>query len=201
MKNFVKKRWTRYIAKKSKISIVFDFIFVLLVIAFIFPSTRQSLQSLVIRTTMFQPRETSEVSYLKDNGSNWKLRSLKGEILTNKELQGKVLFINFWATWCPPCIAEMPSIQKLYDKYGDRVEFLLISNEETSVIEPFLEKKGYSLPVYQRVSGNVPEQLVSKSIPATFLISKNGRIVIDKKGAADWDGEKVQKVIEELLAE
>lgn len=199
--NIIKKRWTRYIAKKSKVAIAFDFIFVVLLIAIIIPGTRQTLQSFVIRATMFQPHETKEVKYISKSESNWTLRDMQGNIVNLNDFKDEVLFINIWATWCPPCIAELPSIQELYNKYGNQIRFLLVSNEEKSVLDKFLIKKKYDLPVYQIISGQIPPELTSKSIPATYLISKNGRIVIDKKGAANWNGERMQEMIEQLLAE
>ena len=199
MTNIIKKRWTKYIAKKSRIAIVFDFLFVLLLIAIIIPGTRQKLSSTIIKYTMFQPRETKEVVYLRE--SNWKLKGKNGSVIDFEKLEGKVLFINFWATWCPHCIAEMSSIQKLYNLYGNQIDFLLISNEEQNVIDGFMKKKGYKIPVYHNLSGEVPRELYSQSIPATYLISKNGRIVISKKGAADWSGQKVQHIVEQLLNE
>jgi thiol-disulfide isomerase/thioredoxin len=199
--NLIRKRWTRYIAKKSKVSIALDIVLVLLLVAMVFPASRRTLSSLVIKYTMFQPREAKEVKYLDEAISNWTVQDMDGNLLTLNDLKGRVLFINFWATWCPPCIAEMGGIQKLYNHYNDEVLFLLVSDEESEVIRNFLSKKGYALPVYHHYSGNIPRELISPSIPATYLVSKNGRIVIDKKGAARWDGDRTKKIIDQLLKE
>ena len=104
------------------------------------------------------------------------------------------------ATWCPPCVAEMPSLQNLYDVYGDQVDFYFVTAEERDVVDAFMKKKGYTLPVYlQRF--NPPAQLQERSIPTTFLIGKHGNIVIKKTGAADWDDESTKAIIRKLLDE
>lgn len=150
---------------------------------------------------MFQPHEAKEVKYLNELSANWILQGENGDLISLHDLSGKVVFINFWATWCPPCIAELPDIQKLYSKYGNAVYFLLITNEDKAVIDNFIQTKKYNLPIYYHVSGQIPDELFSKSIPATFVVSKSGRIVIDKRGAAKWNGDKIHQIIEGLLNE
>src|SRR5690606_23343132 len=114
----------------------------------------------------------------------WNLYTLSGEKATFEEARGEVVVLNFWATWCPPCVAEMPSFQKLYDSYGHKVKFYFVSQEEEEPLKNFLEKRSYDLPVYRSVS-RMPEKLVSNSLPTTFVISKSGEIVMHKTGAAD----------------
>ena len=94
----------------------------------------------------------------------------------------------------------MPSFQKLFDTYGDQVDFYFVSLEDKEVLEKFLRKKGYDLPVYQQLS-KAPETLRSLSLPTTYVIAKNGSIVMDKSGAADWNSDKVHEVLEKLLNE
>lgn len=107
--------------------------------------------------------------------------------------------INFWATWCPPCIAEMPSLQKLYDAYNEDVVFLFITNEPKDVTSEFKSQKAYSFPVYQRRS-NAPKPLITKGIPRTVIIDKSGRIVIDKSGAVDWFSSSIREKLEILIS-
>ena len=111
---------------------------------------------------------------------------------------GKVVFISYWATWCPPCIAELPTIEKLYADYGDQVNFMLISNERSETVRLFLEKKGYDLPVYlSRMQA--PKALFERSIPTTYIIDGDGKILMKETGAADWNSEKVREVLQDLL--
>ena len=109
-----------------------------------------------------------------------------------------MVLVNFWATWCPPCIAEMPSMQLLYEDYKDKIEFVFVSNEEFSVINEFVSKKGYTFDVYKPIT-KYPRAFDVKSIPRTFVIAKNGRIVIDKTGAANWNSKAVRNAIEKLI--
>ncbi|SFU38664.1 Thiol-disulfide isomerase or thioredoxin [Pustulibacterium marinum] len=131
---------------------------------------------------------------------DFRLQTLNGEQVKFNNFKGNVVIVNFWATWCPPCIAEMPSLQNLYNDYGDKVAFLFISNEESSVIASFLQKHEYDLPVYQNLQ-KVPSKLGHSSIPTTYLIDKNGSIVINKTGAADWNSGKTRSLLDELIAE
>ena len=151
-----------------------------------------------IRLISFSPStiDVEERESLKSY--NWNLKGLNTHNIDFNETKGKVVFINFWATWCPPCIAEMPSVQSLYDDYKDKVTFIFVSNEDWSTIDNFYKLKGYNLPTYNKLS-NIPEQLKSKSIPATFIIDKKGNIVTDKKGPADWNSTKVRELLDELI--
>ena len=129
---------------------------------------------------------------------DWPMRDLNGQVFNFKDAEGKVIFLNFWATWCPPCIAEMPAIQGLYDNYKEKVEFVLVSNESVQTIQAFFEKKGYELPVFRSLT-DYPESFKIRSIPRTYLISKEGEIVIDKKGAANWNSASMHEQIDALL--
>ncbi len=175
-------------------------IFFLIVIALlIIPQTRQPIQIVLHKgLALFGPSIVAEDERKAVTNYNWELKDLNGDTFNLNEIEGKVVLINFWATWCPPCIAEMPSLQKLHDDYKDRISILFVSNEEREAIQRFLDKKDYNFNVYQPIS-NVPETLKSRSIPRTFLLDKKGNIVIDKSGAADWNSEKVRRQIDALL--
>jgi len=128
----------------------------------------------------------------------WELVSNSGERLSLSQVQDSVIFLNFWATWCPPCIAEMPSIQRLYDEYGNRVAFILVSQESPQTVASFLGKNGYSLPTHSSLN-QAPEIFSHRSIPTTFIISRSGEIVMNHKGATKWDGKKIKGILEEEI--
>ena len=130
----------------------------------------------------------------------WKLVNSKDEIVDFESLRGKVVVVNFWATWCPPCIAEMPSFQKLYDVYNKEVVFLFVANDEVNKVAKFLSKHEYTIPAYFETS-NRPVEMQSNSLPTTYIISKNGEIVVDKTGAVDWNSNKVKNLLDELVSE
>jgi thiol-disulfide isomerase/thioredoxin len=113
--------------------------------------------------------------------------------------KGKVVLVNFWATWCMPCVAEMPSMESLYKDYGDKVDFILVTSDNPDKIMPFLAKKGFTMPIYNQLTKN-PTQFDTETIPRTFLISKSGKIIIDAS-RADWDTKKIRKIIDDLIME
>ena len=166
----------------------------------IFPQTRMPIQIAVNRIFAFSPSEIDEEKREVLSNYDWKLNTLEGETANFSEAKGNVTVLNFWATWCPPCVAEMPSFQKLYDDYGNEVEFYFVSQEEEEPLNRFLEKRGYDLPVYRSLS-YIPEQLVSNSLPTTYVISKSGEIVVKKTGAAVWNTEEFRSLLQELLGE
>ena len=112
--------------------------------------------------------------------------------------KGEITFLSFWATWCAPCVAELPSIQALYQDYGEDVNFVLVTRENPETVVDFLAKKELDLPVYFPVS-QVPEELQSSSIPTNFLIDQEGHILIQENGAANWNSAKVRALLDDLL--
>ncbi len=137
---------------------------------------------------------------LSDNDYLWKISNLQGEDFNLGDFKGKVIFLNFWATWCPPCRAEMPGIQELYNDYKDKVSFILVSNETPGKIIPFLNSKSFNLPVYTPLY-QTPQIFESNSIPTTFIISKDGKIVLKDTGAKKWDGQKARILLDKLIAQ
>jgi thiol-disulfide isomerase/thioredoxin len=176
-----------------------NIIFFIVIGALLIPQTRQPIQIFLHKGLAFiSPSTISESKQVRLVNYNWKLKDENNVILNFEDVKGKVVLVNFWATWCPPCIAEMPSMQLLYDDYKDKIEFVFVSNEEYSKITPFLIKNNYSFKVYNPVT-NYPETFDVTSIPRTFLINKSGNIVIDKNGAANWNSESVRAAIDNLL--
>ena len=130
---------------------------------------------------------------------NWNLKTANGaEINIEEEFKDQVVFVNFWATWCPPCIAEMPTIEKLYQKYKDKIGFAMISNEDIGMIEDFRNRNKYTFPVYQ-IEMDIPEIFNLSVIPATFIISPDRKIILKHVGGADWSHEDVMNFLDELL--
>lgn len=126
------------------------------------------------------------------------LRNLNGEAFNLEETRGEVVLINFWATWCPPCIAEMPGLQELYTDYGREVRFLFIARDKEEKVQAFLEKKGYDIPVYYE-QALVPKQLYYGGLPTTFIIDGHGKIVVSKVGSADWNNQETRTLLDSLI--
>ncbi len=197
---FLKEQWKKYTARKTKAGIVLDFVFLALFLAMLHPTSRTTVMSAIIKYTMMSPSVEKDKVVLKDEDYNWKFQDFDGQMHNFKAYEGKVVLLNFWATWCPPCVAEMPSLQELYNAYGDKIEFVLITGDPKSQVKPFLTQRNYTLPVYMAVD-LVPDVLKSKSIPVTYLISKKGEIILHKTGAAKWHSDKVKDLLDKLLAE
>jgi thiol-disulfide isomerase/thioredoxin len=132
------------------------------------------------------------------NDFNWQLQDRKGQEVNLKTFKGQVIVVNLWATWCPPCVAEMPSFQKLYNDYGDKVIFLFIANDDPDKVDRFLAKNGYELPVFFQTS-SAPEAMSSNALPTTYIINSKGSIVASKVGAADWNSNRVRSLLDDQL--
>jgi thiol-disulfide isomerase/thioredoxin len=183
------------ITKKQRNNIIF----LILIAIILIPQTRQPLQILLHKgLALFSPsiEEKNEQKLIMDY--HWQLQGETGEIFNFNEAKGKVVVINFWATWCPPCIAEMPSLEKLYNSYNGEVVFLFVSDEKQEVISKFKQKHNYEFEVHSALTA-FPKEFDVTSIPRTFVIDKNGNIVIDKTGAANWYSDKVIATLEDLL--
>lgn len=131
---------------------------------------------------------------------NWELEDLEQRNFNMESQQGEVILVNFWATWCPPCVAEMPSMQELYGDYGDKVSFMFVTDDTPEKVVNFLKKRNFDLPVYYSRSQQ-PKMLSSKLLPTTYIINRSGKIVVVETGAADWNSPKTRKLLDELLLE
>ena len=176
-----------------------NIIFFTIIGLLLIPQTRQPIQVLLHKSlALFSPSTIDESKQEVIENYSWNLKNKEGTIYNFESTKGKVVLVNFWATWCPPCIAEMPSMQLLYDDYKDKIEFVFVSNEEFLVINEFVNKKEYTFDVYNPLT-KYPGVFDVSSIPRTFLMDKNGRIVIDKTGAANWNSNAVRNQIDLLL--
>ena len=120
-----------------------------------------------------------------------------------EDFKGKVIFLNFWATWCPPCIAEMPGIQSVYDDYSsnNEIAFVMISlDEDISKARQFLADRDYSFTGY-RLNGIRPELFRSEIIPSTYVISKEGKLAAKKEGMANYNTSRFRDFLDDLLQE
>jgi len=115
-----------------------------------------------------------------------------------KNLRGKVLFLNFWGTWCPPCRTEWPTVQKLYDLRKDNLEFALIAmQDQEKDVKKFLKDNNYSVPVYIAESPLDPK-ILPQAFPTTYLIGKDGRILKKEDSSMDWSKDSILEFIDNV---
>lgn len=134
--------------------------------------------------------------------SDFNLPDLSGQSIRLSDYRGKVVFLNFWATWCPPCRSEMPSMQRLYEKLKDNdFEMLAVSTDRQgkSAVKSLVEKGGYTFKILLDPEGKVASQYDIVSIPTTFIIDESGKVISKVIGSRDWAAESTIKWISSLL--
>ena len=126
---------------------------------------------------------------------------LEGNEFSLRDFEDKVLFINYWATWCNPCLAEMPNMAELYNQYkeNDNIVFLYLSKEDADTIIDYIPKDDSlgPLPIYKVVTDD--DLFSTRGIPTTFIVNRNGEIVIKDVGSAVWNDQSVIDYLDKLL--
>jgi thiol-disulfide isomerase/thioredoxin len=128
---------------------------------------------------------------------------LAGKTVHLSDFAGKVVLLNLWATWCAPCRHEMPSLERLQARFGDKLAVVPISQDlgGNKVIAPFISKLGLAkLNVYLDPKSTVGQAFKVEGLPTSFLIDRHGRVLGRVEGEAQWDSSKMLAVIEPLLA-
>ncbi|MFQ6066609.1 MAG: TlpA family protein disulfide reductase [bacterium] len=131
------------------------------------------------------------------------LENLEGSAVSLKDFEGKVVFLNFWATWCGPCREEMPSMEKLWQRFKEKAFVILAVDlrEKKEEISSFMKDYGLTFPVLLDSRGEVGSIYAVRAIPTTYLIDSQGRIVGKALGARDWASQDAFDLIEHLLPE
>ena len=126
---------------------------------------------------------------------------LENNIFTLQNFKGKNLFINYWATWCNPCLAEMPYMAELYENYKDEEDiiFLYLSREKLEIIKNYIPKDEslQQLPIYKIITDD--EFFATSGIPTTFIVNSDGEVIVKDLGSAFWNDESVFKFIDNLI--
>lgn len=155
-------------------------------------------------TGLFNPKiESNAPESVKLPPVEFAFANEMGEVQTISSLKGKVVFINFWASWCGPCRAEFPSIQKLYEEFKNdpNVVFLLLNEDsDLSLAKNYLRKEHFTMPFYQTV-GPVPSEVYKGILPTTLVLDKNGIIALHHKGFANYGAPKFKEQLSKLMAE
>jgi thiol-disulfide isomerase/thioredoxin len=131
-------------------------------------------------------------------------RSLDGKMHHLRELKGKAVLINFWGTWCPGCVEEMPKLQRLYANFlnDPHVAFVIVSqNDSPEKVKAYVQKSGLTMPFYYVGSNPPPGVLAAEAWPSTYFVSPDGIVRGVYRGGADWSDPSVSKYIEQLKLE
>lgn len=173
-----------------------------LVVIIVSPGAKAWFLEQLVATGLFKAEikkesDTNNVTY----NAEFDFTTAAGTRATIASLKGKVVFINFWASWCPPCRAEMPSLNNLYKKLqnDDRFIFLFLNEDENkSNALHYLKKNNFALPLYSR-SGAIPAEIFSGTLPTTIVLNKEGTVVLRHEGMANYNTDAFIKQLNELL--
>ena len=145
--------------------------------------------------------EEMEVTTIDFESNMLLFNDLEGNEFSLRNFENKVLFINYWATWCNPCLAEMPNMAELYNQYkeNDNIVFLYLSKEDADTIINYIPKDDSlgQLPIYKVVTDD--DLFSTRGIPTTFIVNRNGEIVIKDVGSAVWNDQSVVDYLDKLL--
>lgn len=179
---------------------IFNVLFIILLLVVVFvPDAKAFILKGLIEIGFYSPKVEEPVSVAM-NLDGIKFRNAKGDIIDLGDLKGKIIFLNFWATWCPPCRAEMPSINKLHNQFRDDANIVFIFADvdgDLSKSAKFMLNHKYDLPVY-KVESNVPEQIFAGSLPTTVIFDKQGRLSFRHEGIADYSDKKFVEFLNKL---
>ncbi|MBI4379063.1 MAG: TlpA family protein disulfide reductase [Nitrospinae bacterium] len=152
------------------------------------------------------PKEPPKVTDSKIEGTpapDFTLPDLNGVNHTLSRFKGKVVFLNIWATWCKPCKDEMPSMEKLHQRFKDRDFIMLavsIDKDGKNAVEPFMKEYNLTFPALLDPDGITSKLYKTTGVPETFIIDKNGNVILKTIGPRDWGKEIIFEVFEKIIS-
>lgn len=141
---------------------------------------------------------------IKDNlpAPDFTFPGLDGKTVSLSDYKGKVVLVNIWATWCPPCVDEMPSMEKLYHKFkGENFEILAVSIDESGLkaVAPFMKKSGLTFPALIDSEGAIKTVYGITGIPESFIIDKQGFLIKKIVGPVNWATPQIFRFFSDLI--
>lgn len=134
---------------------------------------------------------------LSDRLAKIKMTRLDGRPFSLNQYVGQPIFLNFWATWCAPCVSEMQAFERLHQEYGGDIVFLAVSNEEISKIKAFGDQRDISFTLARLDIGYLEAYVVK--LPTTLLIDSKGNIVHEEEGSRNWNSEESENLVKSIL--
>jgi thiol-disulfide isomerase/thioredoxin len=129
---------------------------------------------------------------------------LTGNTVSLSEFTGKIVLVNLWATWCEPCLREMPSLERMQLRLGDKITVIAVSEDHggSKTVEPFIDKLGLkSIKTYLDPKSAAERAFQVQGLPTTFLIDRKGRVLGRVEGAAEWDSPKLLDILKSFLGD
>lgn len=127
----------------------------------------------------------------------------KGQAIDLTREKGHVTIVHFWATWCPPCVEEIPALSKFWDRYRNRSDVVLYAvsvDKDWKTIDAFSKKSPNKLPIYRDPNEATARRFGTTQYPETYIVNRSGRVLYRVQGGIDWDDAEIQKRIEQILA-
>ena len=131
---------------------------------------------------------------------DWRLKDANWDYFNFDESKGKVVFIHFWASWHLPSSSELSDIQELYSAFNNQVDFYVVTNEERSPVEEFMEENEFTFPITYRIVGE-PSPFEIPDPSGTYIIDKSGEIVVKSLKAKDWNNDKIIELLDGLVTQ
>lgn len=174
---------------------------IFLVVMLVSPNAKSWFLEKLLSTGLFTAEIKKERNAANEHETSFSFADSTGTIKTVASLKGKVVFINFWASWCPPCRAEMPSLNKLYTQLKDDDRFVLLfinEDEDRSKALHYLRDKRFDIPLHFS-NGPVPDEIFSGTLPTTVVLDRQGKIVLHHSGMANYNTDAFLKQLKDLL--
>jgi len=149
-----------------------------------------------------EPMAERGVVKVGDEAPNFQLRDLAGNMVSLSQLRGKVVLLNFWATWCGPCRVEMPAMEQLYRSYSRKdFEILAVSTDAqgAAVTRPFQQEMGFTFPILHDADYRVGLLYGARSLPMTFMVDRKGIVRQKVPGARNWDAPEARELVQAML--
>lgn len=188
---------------KRGLKIAGNVLFYSLLLLFVFNTDAKSwLLRQLLSTGLFKAEiKKGEAATVSGNTPSFSYTDATGKQQSTADLKGKVVFINFWATWCPPCRAEMPSLNGLYREFknDNRFVFLFLNeDEDAGKAKLYLQKQEYTFPLLTR-AGRISPEFFNGTLPTTLVLDKEGNVVLKHEGLARYNTSEFIEQLKSLL--